>query len=551
MIKKAICVIVVLSFCGSLHAEPPLPPVGKRWVLNPNLSDEFNGTELDNSKWLDHHPTWRGREPGIFLPSQVSVADGFLQIRGEKLKEEIVVRRGRGHKDVYTIAGGAVVSKNSGHFGYYECRCKAAATTMSTTFWFSGGGGIGPNGCDSYGQEWDIQECVGRRGDFDGKYFASGMHSNGHYWYTDCDGEKHDHRADQVTFEDPGLASAAFHVYGGWWKDATEASYYYDNGPAKHQTFYNKISDTPFDKPMRMNLVSETHPFPWIELPTDEELADPVKSVAVYDWVRGYSLVDFDASYAAEPNPNMATNGGFETGDLDQWKGRGGSRSVVSSPEHVHDGKYAVRLHGAALLSRLVLLKPETDYDYSCYAKVTPGSTFTCVLKSDDTFTAKVTEQQYERKSFRFRTPKSGNIRIEVSSSGEDHEGYFDNFVIRESNPDILEQPPIVDAFQERIEFGGEVIFDDRDNALAVPIIYAANQDRQVRLTLRHGDSVVSQTTIEANAGLANGIVKFVVQEDFSDSGRYALHASLMADGNSDATIGEAVQQITLPTANQ
>ncbi|WKX76605.1 hypothetical protein [Zobellia laminariae] len=37
---------------------PPKPPMGKRWVLNPDFSDEFNGTELDTTKWYDHHPTY-------------------------------------------------------------------------------------------------------------------------------------------------------------------------------------------------------------------------------------------------------------------------------------------------------------------------------------------------------------------------------------------------------------------------------------------------------------------------------------------------------------
>ena len=54
--------------------------------MNPDFSDEFNGTALDATKWLDHHPTWKGRVPGLFMPSQVSVKDGYLQIKGEKMK---------------------------------------------------------------------------------------------------------------------------------------------------------------------------------------------------------------------------------------------------------------------------------------------------------------------------------------------------------------------------------------------------------------------------------------------------------------------------------
>ncbi|WP_299547347.1 family 16 glycosylhydrolase [Seonamhaeicola sp.] len=287
--KKYLVIVLTLCLGGMAYTQsgPPKPPVGKRWVMNPDFSDEFNGTELDTTKWLDHHPTWKGRAPGLFMRSQVSVADGYLQLKGEKMKNDTIV-----DNRTFNIKGAAVVSKKAVYLGYYECRVKAAATTMSCTFWFSGGGGVGPKGCDRYHQEWDIHESIGREGDFQGKYFASGMHSNAHYWYTDCDGKRHDYRAAQVRFEDNEVSSKKFHVYGGWWRDEISASYYYDNQEPKHQRFYDKITDKPMDKPMFMRLVHETYPFPWISLPTDEELADNTKNTVYYDWVRGYELID-------------------------------------------------------------------------------------------------------------------------------------------------------------------------------------------------------------------------------------------------------------------
>ena len=273
---------------------PPEPPTGQRWILNEDFSDEFNGTTLDSDKWLDHHPKWSGREPGIFLPSQISVKDGFLQIKGEKLKKDTIVNRYK-RELKFNIAGGAVISKKLAFLGYYETRAKAAATTMSTTFWFSTVSSTkGPNGCDSYGLEWDIHESIGRGGDFKGNFFANGMNSNGHFWYTDCDGKKHDLRAPSVKFTNKEVASKDFHVYGGWWKDENTAISYYDKRAPKQIKFYDKILSKPFNQPMRMRLVSETYPFPWIELPTDEELADPTKNTVYYDWVRGYQLVDLN-----------------------------------------------------------------------------------------------------------------------------------------------------------------------------------------------------------------------------------------------------------------
>ncbi|NJB35202.1 family 16 glycosylhydrolase [Croceivirga sp. JEA036] len=277
---------------------PPIPPMGKRWVMNPDFSDEFNGTALDTTKWLDHHPTWIGRKPGLFMASQVTVADGYLQLKGAHMGKDTLVNA-YGKVDTFNIKGAAVVSKKKIQFGYYETRVKAAATTMSTTFWFSTVGNFkGPKDCDSYGLEWDIHESIGRKGDFDGQFFASGMHANAHFWYNDCEGKRHDFRAPQVRFEDERLTSEDFNVYGGWWKNESEASLYYNHRPPKHQRFYDKIKQQPFDQPMYMRLVSETYPYPWIALPNKEELADSTKNVVYYDWVRAYQLVPVNQYYA-------------------------------------------------------------------------------------------------------------------------------------------------------------------------------------------------------------------------------------------------------------
>ena len=123
MFKNKLLILVIFLIIGNsfsvnsqtIQTGPPEPPLGKRWVLNPDFSDEFNGTELDSSKWFDHHPKWKGREPGLFLPSQVSVSDGFLQIKGEKMKKDTVIHA-YGRDLTYNIAGGAVVSKKAAFF---------------------------------------------------------------------------------------------------------------------------------------------------------------------------------------------------------------------------------------------------------------------------------------------------------------------------------------------------------------------------------------------------------------------------------------------------
>ncbi|WP_158966153.1 family 16 glycosylhydrolase [Paraglaciecola sp. L3A3] len=308
--KNKLTILVLTIFTANVSAEPPRPPLGKKWVLNEQFSDEFNGTELDKSKWFDYHPTWAGREPGIFLPSQVSVKDGLMRIKGERLNPEKVITSAdivtsEGTERRYSVAGGAVISKTEeAFFGYYESRFKSAKTTMSTTFWLATRNWDfeGPKPCkDRYGLELDIQETIGRQGDFKGKHFAKGMHANGHFWYAGCDEKMQDFRASEVKYSGNELTSDNFNTYGGWWHDESSASFYYNNERPKFMTFYSAIKDKPFDQPMGVNLVSETYPFPWIELPNDAELNDPNKNVAYYDWVRSYILVN-----ALSPNENTS-----------------------------------------------------------------------------------------------------------------------------------------------------------------------------------------------------------------------------------------------------
>ena len=48
---------------------------------------------------------------------------------------------------------------------------------------------------------------------------------------------------------------------------------------------------------MGINMVVETYPTPWIELPNDEELADDSKNKTYYDWIRSYILKDLNEEY--------------------------------------------------------------------------------------------------------------------------------------------------------------------------------------------------------------------------------------------------------------
>jgi len=50
------------------------------------LTDDFNGDKLDATKWDDHDPKWIGRPPALFMPSNVAIKNGNLELTA-KLEE--------------------------------------------------------------------------------------------------------------------------------------------------------------------------------------------------------------------------------------------------------------------------------------------------------------------------------------------------------------------------------------------------------------------------------------------------------------------------------
>lgn len=274
MKRQQLLIIGLSLFCSQLKADPPTAPDGFQWVLNKKFSDEFNGSRLDASKWYDHHPSWKGRPPAKFMPDTVSLNGGMLQIRNRVLDPP---------DGPFSIAGGAVVSKScEAHYGYYEVRMKASSISMSSTFWFS-------NASDRAdplrtSQELDVQEAVGG-----GKRTPSRRHymkSNTHYRVR----ENGKPRSIAVP-GDAKIAPAvdeAFHVYGVWWVDANTIKFYHND----HYKFTihpdTSIDATPFDRPMQMNLVTET--YDWETPPTVDELNDYSINATYYDWSRAYVL---------------------------------------------------------------------------------------------------------------------------------------------------------------------------------------------------------------------------------------------------------------------
>jgi hypothetical protein len=123
--------IKVLAFFCLLARVVSAPPPGYDAIEE--LSDEFDGTSLDTTKWSTSKTVigWPGRAPGLFDPTNVIVADGSLQLWARAKKRNSSWPAGY---DNYTTA--AVRSLASVREGFFEIRWRSGSSGISSSWWF-------------------------------------------------------------------------------------------------------------------------------------------------------------------------------------------------------------------------------------------------------------------------------------------------------------------------------------------------------------------------------------------------------------------------------
>ena len=253
----------------------PEPPEGFHWEVNEAFTDEFNGTELDSTKWHDHNPDWIGRPPGKFVPSSVSVKDGLLAISCTPLDPP---------DGKFDIACGTIQSKASDAlFGYYECSMKASQLSTSSNFWMVGkdfevdGGRVNV--------ELIVQLTVGNAKGLMDHIKSNAMTS---FKSTEPGSKRKKAKKTERAKLDSNVGDD-FHTYGVWWVDANTLKFYADG---KHVYTINpstEFDDKPFRHPLTVNFVCET--FDWQPEPTKEELTAPKLNTTYVDYVRSFKLI--------------------------------------------------------------------------------------------------------------------------------------------------------------------------------------------------------------------------------------------------------------------
>lgn len=216
------------------------------WETIPELTDEFEGTNIDPLKWWDHNPHWQGRPPALFVPENVAVRNGQLLLMA-RAEEPL----NPPDPSYHTFTTAAVKSKAKVLYGYFEIKCRAMRSKASSAFWFY------DNIDGHWWTEIDVFEMAG--GD---PTRRRAVLMNAHVFYTpDYRGEHIDSSSRWEMADDVAVST---HVYSLLWTAKT-LRWYVDLQCVK------MLENHYWHQPLHMNFDVETHPN-WFGLPDPAEL---------------------------------------------------------------------------------------------------------------------------------------------------------------------------------------------------------------------------------------------------------------------------------------
>ena len=373
MIKKCrpIVVAVVLLHCGmncfgddagaqeKYPASDPSNTSG--WILNKNISDEFEGTQLDESKWLIqgkdgvYKSNWIGRAPSQFSTDNVRVEDGKLKLETrwdpdfefsdkrdfswDKNKE-----KGTAYENITTAA---VICKNEFLYGYMEIMCKAADASITSAFWMTGSKA-----------ELDVFEHMGRPAQAQKKKLETEMWSSIHDWSKKGGPTTWTDRL-QLDFR----VADGFHVYGlEWDKDYLK---FYADGNLVRTVMREDVGDDGWVITGPMSIWVDSETFPWHGIPEEADLPVDYEVEYIRVWQKKGTRAEQVAKAEAGTKATHDELFGFEgpislAGEDQDWWIEPNSReyfSVVS--EKAASGKKSLKFtHSGAMANKAVAFAP-------------------------------------------------------------------------------------------------------------------------------------------------------------------------------------------------
>ena len=253
------------------------------WVLNTTVSDEFEASELDKSKWQIqgengvYKSNFIGRAPSQFSVDNAIVEDGKLKIltKWEPDFDFHPTRTQTVDGVVYkyeNITTAAVISKAQFTYGYMEVKVKSANAQITSSFWTTG----------TRSSELDMFEMFGGHKTSDSwrkrlKFNIISWDPDNYYYQPDGRGPVFTNNI-QVAHN----TADDFNVYGFDW--TPEYIKIYVNGELHPQGTITKAALTNnganpekwvTDVPYWLWFDSET--FPWLGIPTASDLPVPAE----------------------------------------------------------------------------------------------------------------------------------------------------------------------------------------------------------------------------------------------------------------------------------
>ena len=289
------------------------------WILNTEVSDEFDAAALDEDRWfivgkLDEnghpiykdpdHPereVWIGRAPAQFSGRNVRLEDGMLKI-STRWEPDFPFTTEQGLDNVnykyenFTTA--AIINRHLFRYGYIEVRAKAADAEVSSALWFT-------RHEVKNGQRNDTELELDIFEHFGSHRMEGQAHRDRDLWWTvhDWDPKYGHENGNNVTYtetKDLGFRVAAdFHTYGFEWTE-TGMRYYVDGklvsdvSVAEVEAFAKKKGRDKgyvIDKAMHLWLDSES--FPWRGYPDSKEDLEANSPEGEKD----DGIVDFEVEY--------------------------------------------------------------------------------------------------------------------------------------------------------------------------------------------------------------------------------------------------------------
>lgn len=253
----------------------PLSDQGNKggWVLNTDISDEFDGDEIDHDKWFvqgkgGNYYIWKGRAPSQYAPHNVIVSDGTLKLRTQWEPDFKFADHGYAGAQygeaIAPVTTAAIISKKRFLNGYMEARTKANPATMTSAFWAIG-----------YESELDVYEQMGNIKLPTKRVHPEKFNSAGHDWRPGhFEPEFGRNKSFQRNTPLGYNVSSGFHVYAAEW--SPNSVKFYVDGVQTSEIKREDAKGWVLNNPLEIWFDSEI--FRWLgypdkgELPADYEI---------------------------------------------------------------------------------------------------------------------------------------------------------------------------------------------------------------------------------------------------------------------------------------